>query len=140
MQRIFLSSRQVEARTDQNFPAPRHRRSCLPDPADKASPRHFETGRTAARTPDPWRSRTAVLIGRLLITLVLLPISPSVGALQPLEAPDTSSPRATFESFLALSDEAAHSLPFPDFTEAYRKRVTDTLDYPPEGSPKADRG
>ena len=32
------------------------------------------------------------------------------------------------------------SLPFPDFTEDYRKGITGTLDYPPEGSPDADRG
>ena len=30
---------------------------------------------------------------------------------------------------------AAHELPFPDMDEAQRKRITDTLDYPPEGSP-----
>ena len=30
------------------------------------------------------------------------------------------------------------SMPFPDFTEDYRKQITDTLDYPPEGSPDAD--
>ncbi|MGB5583297.1 MAG: mechanosensitive ion channel family protein [Gammaproteobacteria bacterium] len=35
---------------------------------------------------------------------------------------------------------SAQSLPFPDFTEDYRKGITDTLDYPPEGSPDADRG
>ena len=35
---------------------------------------------------------------------------------------------------------AAQTLPFPDFAEDYRKRITDTLDYPPEGSPGADRG
>ncbi|WP_201066690.1 MULTISPECIES: mechanosensitive ion channel family protein [Thiorhodovibrio] len=35
---------------------------------------------------------------------------------------------------------AAHELPFPDLDEAYRKRITNTLDYPPEGSPGADRG
>jgi len=35
---------------------------------------------------------------------------------------------------------SAQTMPFPDFTEAYRKQVTDTLDYPPEGSPGADRG
>lgn len=32
------------------------------------------------------------------------------------------------------------SLPFPDFTEDYRKGITGTLDYPPYGSPDADRG
>jgi MscS family membrane protein len=35
---------------------------------------------------------------------------------------------------------SAQTLPFPDFTEDYRKGITDTLDYPPEGSPDADRG
>lgn len=35
---------------------------------------------------------------------------------------------------------AAHELPFPDFTEDYRRKIKDTLDYPPEGSPDADRG
>jgi len=35
---------------------------------------------------------------------------------------------------------AAHELPFPDMDEAQRKRITDTLDYPPEGSLGADRG
>jgi hypothetical protein len=35
---------------------------------------------------------------------------------------------------------AAHALPFPDMDEAHRKRITDTLDYPPEGSPSAKRG
>jgi MscS family membrane protein len=33
---------------------------------------------------------------------------------------------------------SAQTLPFPDFAEDYRKKVTDTLDYPPEGSPGAD--
>lgn len=33
---------------------------------------------------------------------------------------------------------AAHSLPFPDITEDQRKKVSDTIDYPPEGSPGAD--
>ena len=31
-------------------------------------------------------------------------------------------------------------LPFPEFAEKYRRSITDTLDYPPEGSPDADRG
>jgi len=31
----------------------------------------------------------------------------------------------------------AHTLPFPDFPEDYRERITDTLDYPPKGSPDA---
>ncbi|MCF8016495.1 MAG: mechanosensitive ion channel family protein [Chromatiaceae bacterium] len=35
---------------------------------------------------------------------------------------------------------AAHELPFPDMDEAQRKRITGTLDYPPEGSPGADQG
>jgi MscS family membrane protein len=33
---------------------------------------------------------------------------------------------------------AAQKLPFPDFSYEYRKQITDTLDYPPEGSPGAD--
>ncbi len=35
---------------------------------------------------------------------------------------------------------SAQTLPFPDFAEEYRRTITDTLDYPPEGSPGADRG
>lgn len=35
---------------------------------------------------------------------------------------------------------SAQSLPFPDLPDDYRKQVTDTLDYPPEGSPGADKG
>lgn len=35
---------------------------------------------------------------------------------------------------------SAHTLPFPEFDEDYRRKITDTLDYPPEGSPGADRG
>lgn len=35
---------------------------------------------------------------------------------------------------------AAQSLPFPDFAEADRERVVNTLDYPPRGSPKAELG
>ena len=35
---------------------------------------------------------------------------------------------------------AAHELSFPYFTEDYRRKIKDTLDYPPEGSPDADRG
>lgn len=31
----------------------------------------------------------------------------------------------------------AHKLPFPDFAEDYRLQITDTLEYPPEGSPSA---
>jgi MscS family membrane protein len=34
---------------------------------------------------------------------------------------------------------AAHVLPFPEFAADYRDRIMDTLDYPPEGSPGADR-
>ena len=30
------------------------------------------------------------------------------------------------------------TLPFPDFAEAYRRKISDTLDYPPEGSHGAD--
>ena len=33
---------------------------------------------------------------------------------------------------------SAHNLPFPDFAEDYREKITDTLDYPPEGSPSSD--
>ena len=35
---------------------------------------------------------------------------------------------------------AGQILPFPDFAYDYRKQIVDTLDYPPEGSPGADRG
>jgi len=35
---------------------------------------------------------------------------------------------------------SAQTLPFPDFSEDYRNQITDSLDYPPEGSPGADRG
>ena len=35
---------------------------------------------------------------------------------------------------------SAHTLPFPDMAEDQRKEITDTLDYPPEGSPGADAG
>lgn len=35
---------------------------------------------------------------------------------------------------------AGQILPFPDFHHAYRKQIMNTLDYPPEGSPGADRG
>jgi len=35
---------------------------------------------------------------------------------------------------------SAHNLPFPDLPDDYREAITDTLDYPPEGSPGADRG
>ena len=30
-----------------------------------------------------------------------------------------------------------HQLPFPDFDKAYREKITNTLDYPPDGSPQA---
>jgi MscS family membrane protein len=35
---------------------------------------------------------------------------------------------------------SAHTLPFPDIAEDQRRKITDTLDYPPEGSPGADSG
>ncbi len=35
---------------------------------------------------------------------------------------------------------SAHTLPFPDMAEDQRRKITDTLDYPPEGSPGADAG
>lgn len=35
---------------------------------------------------------------------------------------------------------SAQELPFPDLAEEHRKRVSGKLDYPPEGSPGADRG
>ena len=34
---------------------------------------------------------------------------------------------------------AAQSLPFPDFSDEYRKQIKDTLDYPPQGSPDAGK-
>lgn len=33
---------------------------------------------------------------------------------------------------------SANELPFPEFTADYRRRIMDTLDYPPEGSPDAE--
>lgn len=33
-----------------------------------------------------------------------------------------------------------HALPSPEMPEDHRQKITDTLDYPPEGSPEADRG
>ncbi len=35
---------------------------------------------------------------------------------------------------------SAHTLPFPDIAEDQRRKITNTLDYPPEGSPSADAG
>lgn len=35
---------------------------------------------------------------------------------------------------------SAHALPFPEFDDKYLREITDTLDYPPEGSPDSDRG
>ncbi|MGB5613557.1 MAG: hypothetical protein WBM67_12970 [Sedimenticolaceae bacterium] len=35
---------------------------------------------------------------------------------------------------------SAQTLPFPDFTEDYRRKITGTLDYPPDGSPGARDG
>lgn len=35
---------------------------------------------------------------------------------------------------------AAYELPFPEFSDEQLKKISDTLDYPPEGSPDADRG
>lgn len=35
---------------------------------------------------------------------------------------------------------SAQELPFPDIAEEHRKRINNKLDYPPEGSPDADRG
>lgn len=34
---------------------------------------------------------------------------------------------------------AEHALPFPDFSDEHRKEILDTLDYPPAGSPDAER-
>lgn len=34
---------------------------------------------------------------------------------------------------------SAHTLPFPDIDELTRQQITDTLDYPPEGSPDAEQ-
>ncbi|HYQ71305.1 MAG TPA: mechanosensitive ion channel family protein, partial [Gammaproteobacteria bacterium] len=34
---------------------------------------------------------------------------------------------------------SAQELPFPTFTTAYKKKIRDTLDYPPEGSPEASQ-
>ncbi len=47
------------------------------------------------------------MVERLVIWLLLLLITGTAGAGHPLEPIDTSSPRATMESFLALTDEAA---------------------------------
>jgi MscS family membrane protein len=35
---------------------------------------------------------------------------------------------------------ASYELPFPEFSVEQRKAFANTLDYPPEGSPDADRG
>ncbi len=35
---------------------------------------------------------------------------------------------------------SAHTLPFPDIAEDQRRKITNTLDYPPKGSPGADAG
>ena len=35
---------------------------------------------------------------------------------------------------------SAHALPFPDISEDDRKKITDTLDYPPQGSHDARLG
>lgn len=35
---------------------------------------------------------------------------------------------------------SAQELPFPDLAEDHRKSISDQLDYPPAGSPGADRG
>lgn len=40
-----------------------------------------------------------------------------------------------------VSERASEqTLPFPDFAGDYRPSITDTLNYPYEGSPDADRG
>jgi len=56
--------------------------------------------------PGIWVARTGLFTGRLLMVLFLLLIAGTAGALQPLEPVDTSSPRATMESFLALAEES----------------------------------
>ena len=48
-----------------------------------------------------------LVLERLLIALLLLLIAGNAGARHPLEPADTSSPRATMESYLTLTDEAA---------------------------------
>ncbi len=35
---------------------------------------------------------------------------------------------------------SAQTLPFPEFDDEYLKQIQGTLDYPPDGSPGADRG
>jgi hypothetical protein len=53
--------------------------------------------------------RPAIANSRLVVALLLL-LSGTAGARHPMEPLDTSSPRATFASFLALSEEAAARL------------------------------
>jgi len=50
------------------------------------------------------------MLKKALISLLVLLVSGATGAGHPLEPSDTSSPRATMESFLALTDEAARRL------------------------------
>ena len=47
---------------------------------------------------------------RLVVALLLLLLSGTAGARHPMEPLDTSSPRTTFGSFLALTEEAAARL------------------------------
>ena len=47
------------------------------------------------------------MINKLSAALLLVVVAGTVGARQPLEPVDTSSPRATVQSFLTLTEEAA---------------------------------
>jgi MscS family membrane protein len=65
---------------------------------------------TAASEPGTRFSCVGAFRGRFFFALLLVLVTPAAGALAPLAGPDTSSLRATFESFLALSEEAARRL------------------------------
>ena len=47
------------------------------------------------------------MIEKLIAALLLVVVASTAGARQPLEPVDTSSPRATVQSFLTLTEEAA---------------------------------
>lgn len=86
------------------------RSHCLSEQTHNPDTRCRKRAHTAASEPGTRFSCVGAFRGRFFFALLLVLVTPAAGALAPLAGPDTSSLRATFESFLALSEEAARRL------------------------------
>lgn len=99
------------------------RSHCLSKQTNDCDSRYGGPGRLATSAGGALFSCAGALRSRVLLAFLLLLTASTAGALQPLAPPGTSSPRATFESFLALTEEAGRRL--SDFRDAPNRAAQD---------------